>query len=66
MTTIVWVLAIVAAIWGGSVLALLGIAFWETFSDPRRKGAEPDLVHPSAGRFSRVMAAREWKQDSAT
>jgi len=59
MTPIVWTLAVAGVIWGGSVVALLGIAFVQTLGE-RHKGAmrEPDLIHASASRFSRSGTSR--------
>jgi hypothetical protein len=67
MTTFGWALAIAAMIWGGSLFALVSVAFAETFHERRRKGnvREPDLIHPSAGRFSQVLAAKHWNEDTA-
>jgi len=67
MTAFFWCIAIAVVVWVGSILALLSIAFWETLSERRRKGAvsEPDLIHPSAGRFGPRMVGGRLKQDSA-
>lgn len=67
MTTLGWTLAIAAFIWGGSLFGLVSVAFAETLQERRRKGnvREPDLIHPSAGRFSQVLAAKYWNQDTA-